>query len=58
MHAIPLTIATSLKRGNIIMSDGTVSDTSEMKANGLASACSDHTVDGTQTGEWKAQLTY
>ena len=58
MHAIPLTIATSLKRGNIIRSDGTVSDTSEMKANGLASACSDHTVDGTQTGEWKARLTY
>ena len=42
----------------MIMSDCTVSDTSEMKANCLAFACSDHTVDGTQTGEWKALLTY
>lgn len=40
------------------MSDHTASDTSETKASGLASACSDHTVDGTQTGEWKALLTY
>lgn len=45
--------ATTLRRKRIIISDCTISDASEMKANCLASACSDDTLDGTQIGTWK-----
>lgn len=58
MCAVPLTMPWPQASRGKYHDVSTVSDTSEMKASGLASACSGHTVDGTQTGEWKALLTY